>query len=273
MFRYCKLALLTGVVFVSASDASAHYAPQAPKGEPPIVKVKIDLVDKTVFRQFFDLPARTSPEFSGTIADRYRLLGDRPDPLLPRTLMIACRIEPAGLIDESNCETDGSDRPDVALALRAARLAGAFRDFPRFRDLKIKKGRQPFSRFVRFELRTPQVSPVAIDFERGPLVEIEQIPALYMVSKSHPSISKYPPRALREGKGGRGLVECQVQEDLSIACRMVSFEPVENAPLFFRSPRQFFDGLLADSKLASGGDARRVRTRVYVNWSIPGEVP
>ena len=274
MFRYRLLPLLVGAALAPVPDASAFYAPRAPKGEPPIVKARIDLIDKTVFRQLFELPARISPEFSGTIADRYRLLGDRGDALLPHTLAITCRIEPEGLVRSSTCEADVSEAPDAAPALRAAKLAGALHDFPRFRDLGIKDGaREPFFRFARFELRTPQVHPATINFEQGPLVEMQQIPALDLARKSDRSIREYPPRALREGKGGKGLVECQVQQDLSIACHMLSFEPVENAAQFFREPRQFFQKTLADSTLVNGGDARGARARFHVNWSIPSEVP
>lgn len=273
LFRSCIWALLAGAAFVSATGASAYYAPQAPEGEPPIVKTRIDLIDKTVFRQIFDLPARTSPEFSGTIADRNRLLGDRPDALFPRNLAIVCRIEPEGRVRNSSCETDQAGDEGAVLALRAAQGAGALDDFPHFRSLEIKKGREPFFRFIRFELRTPKVDPATINFEQGPIVEMEQIPALEIARKSDRSMREYPPRALREGKDGRGVAECQVQEDLSIACHMLSFEPQENAAVFFGEPRQFFKKIFAGSKLANGNDARGARTRFAISWSLPDDSP
>ena len=72
----CRMGLCgTVIALCLAPDAGAILGPKAPKGEPPIIEERNEFADRTVFQQYFDLPDRVSPEFGGSIADRYRLLG------------------------------------------------------------------------------------------------------------------------------------------------------------------------------------------------------
>ena len=267
----CRIGLCcAGIALGLAPNAWAILGPKAPRGEPPIVEERIGFIDRTVFRQYFDLPDRVSPEFTGSIADRYRLLGERADRLVPHTLTIACTIRPDGRVDPSMCELYGANGPDRNRAFRAAVHARALDEFPAFRVLEVKDGREPrYYRHVRFNLRTPEVEPTGVDFEQGRLVEASQLPELLSDLSAELRRSDYPARAMREEREGTGTVECQIQADLSIACRMQSFEPVANNQDFLAEPTRFFAGKFAKPILQNGEDARGVRVRFPIRWRIP----
>jgi hypothetical protein len=260
----------TVIALCLAPDAGAILGPKAPKGEPPIIEERNEFADRTVFQQYFDLPDRVSPEFGGSIADRYRLLGERPDNLPPHTLTIACPIRPDGRIDPPRCESDEASGPDGKLAFRAAVSARALDGLPSFSVLKVKDGRAPpYYRHVRFKLQTPEVRAAGIDFQKGRLVEVGQVPELVSDLGAEVRRRDYPARAMRENREGAGTVECQIQTDLSIACHMLTFAPAENSQDFFAEPIRYLAGKFAMPRLQNGEDARGVRVRFPIRWSIP----
>jgi hypothetical protein len=135
-------------------------------------------------------------------------------------------------------------------------------DFPAI--TQPSKGR--IDRYVTLTVRVPALELPTINLASGTLVERKELPLL-----DDPSLLKliYPPRALRQAVQGRSLVECQVQEDLSVICRQIGFEPVEHGPLFApNATRVFGDRAFAELKLADGSDARGVRFRMGLAWSL-----
>ena len=162
-----------------------------------------------------------------------------------------------------------SDGPDGNLAFRAAKLSGVLNDFPAFRPVAVKDGREPpYYRHVRFKIRTAAIASPDIDFEQGPLVRSDQLPELVSDLFAEARRRDYPARAMREEREGTGIVECQVQADLSIACHMLSFEPATKSADFFAEPKRYLAGKFAKPKLQNGEDARGVRTRVTIKWTI-----
>ena len=169
----------------------------------------------------------------------------------------------------ASCDLYESDGPDGNLAFRAAKLSGVLNDFPAFRPLAVKDGREPpYYRHVRFKIRTAAIASPDIDFEQGPLVRSDQLPELVSDLFAEARRRDYPARAMREEREGTGIVECQVQADLSIACHMLSFEPATKSADFFAEPKRYLAGKFAKPKLQNGEDARGVRTRVTITWTI-----
>jgi len=70
-----------------------------------------------------------------------------------------------------------------------------------------------------------------IDLSTGPLVERQSIPEL---AGAFPLRFNYPPRALRNEAEGTSVIECQIQQDYSVICRQISFDPASHAALFAR---------------------------------------
>ena len=76
----------------------------------------------------------------------------------------------------------------------------------------------------------------------------------------------YPPRALRQEIEGTSVIDCQIQQDLSLICHQIAFEPASSAALFVREARRAFGPLRVSPQLTDGSDARGVRFRLTFVW-------
>jgi hypothetical protein len=111
---------------------------------------------------------------------------------------------------------------------------------------------------------------------------IEKFPKFEVILDTRPSIAKgqllglevpigkfYPLRALREEREGVETFECQIQQDLSLICSSLTFEPVANAPFFEGAGERNLAQARAPSKLVDGQSSVGARFKTRVRWTIP----
>jgi protein TonB len=77
----------------------------------------------------------------------------------------------------------------------------------------------------------------------------------------------YPQRALRQGLGGRVQLDCRVNADLSLSCRIASETPAGEG--FGRAALAAADAYRARSTLSDGTSAVGTSTRLAVNFQAP----
>lgn len=77
----------------------------------------------------------------------------------------------------------------------------------------------------------------------------------------------YPQRALREGAGGRVVMDCTVQGDLSLACRVASETPSSMG--FGRAALEASSAYRASPTLSNGANAVGAQARIAVSFQAP----
>jgi hypothetical protein len=265
-----KLALLQAVAIGSLALAGTEAF--AGQGDPDrqLLRVweKVDESGKDKQRvrvEEYAAAPITVPVHTLTIAQMYKAADGRSGEVAAAEVAYRCMINDAGRILANFCEV--SDRavpldPVIDGLIRVSLALYSVPDFPAI--TQPRKGR--IDRYVTLTVRVPAVQIPALDLASGLLVERKDLPLL-----DDPSRLKldYPPRALRQAVQGRSLVECQVQADLSVICQQMGFEPPEHGALFAsNAARVFGDRAFPELKLADGSDARGVRFRVRLTWTL-----
>jgi protein TonB len=107
---------------------------------------------------------------------------------------------------------------------------------------------------------TPRSPPEEL---RGPMGSVvwTQRPSARRIS------DLYPQRALRQGLGGRVQLDCRVNADLSLSCRIASETPAGEG--FGRAALAAADAYRARSTLSDGTSAVGTSTRLAVNFQAP----
>jgi hypothetical protein len=200
-----------------------------------------------------------------TIAQIYRAVDGRSGSIAAAELTYRCFIDAAGRVEAYACKADDPATPADPVIDGLVRASGALQTIQTFPPV-TQSAKVRTDRYVTFTVRVPAIDFPTIDLSSGPLVESNQIPLL-----ADRSLMKldYPARALRQELEGRSTIECQVQQDLSLICRQIAFEPAEDGAVFAKSAERAFGGkALQDLKLADGSDARGVRFQMRLTWSI-----
>lgn len=258
--------VLSGCVTETESAWSPPPRPPAPtaiEGEPPITTQRslYDTYD-LYFQRFEDSGVYRVGKTDASIAERYRVFGGRKQDVAAQVVRANCPIADMGVVLLRSCRGDGEMTEEQEIALALTRPHGED-IFPRYRALP--EGRDTLNRTVSLRLAMPAIPAPDVDLTSGrevdqQIVDIRRI--FRRVSESYPS------RALRQELEGDMTARCQIQQDLSVICQPVSFEPSEHFAIFERS---FISGTryaVAPPQLLDGSDARGVRFELTLAWRL-----
>jgi outer membrane biosynthesis protein TonB len=123
------------------------------------------------------------------------------------------------------------------------------------------------------QVTTPQTTAASATTPSAatPREEPRGSPAGSVVWTQRPSARRiaelYPARALREGVGGRVLLDCTVQTNLALACRVSSETPAGEG--FARAALSASNAYRARATLSDGTSAIGSTTRIAVNFQAP----
>ena len=274
MIRTFALALILALSIGTSAPAAAQ--PKAKRGEPALVQAGRDANGSTIFRQTYtgsaqriDAPIRLS------IAQAYWAVGGNGTSLPAATVRVQCRIgHPGGVFDFECRPVDGTPQDAAKLyrAAEAAKVLPLIRET--FRPLKRRVGTSRsgeawvHDRYYEFDLALPAMTAPIVDLQGG-----EEVPPHLVTASVAPVLRNYPGRALRADAVGDLTLSCQVQQDLSIICNDLSFEPSDYYQ-YFTAPhdvaiRRIFGGTRAIATLQDGRDARGVRFKPVLKYRIP----
>lgn len=272
----CLKSLLTpwalGLIAVVGGTAAAARAEQPSielRNPPPRPKqlnnaVKTVGVRPAAASQEFTAPAVLVPVEEFSIADLYRASAGQSGAFAATTVTYRCPIGLTGKVMLPLCAPAkrGTALDPVAkgLILAAARRI----DLPTYAPVRLAESGQT-ERFVTLDFQIPGADLPAVDLAAGPLVERTSIAEL---SGPLPFTPEYPSRAMREEAEGRSTLECQVQPDLSVICRQISFEPPEAAALFADASERVLGAMRVSPQLTDGREARGVRFQLVLNYRL-----
>ena len=243
--------------------------PRSADGEPPIQTRKGQYSGQNFYSQeFTDERVHRVSTRELSVAKLYSFFGERKEDLPPQVVTARCNIGSSGEVLLTDCVSKDGSTEDQRLALLLMD-ADTKIDVPDYRTLP--EGFADLTRTVRLNLAIPEVKSPSVDLATGPFVEAQQL--ILASGGSGVGSSNYPSRALRREAEGDMELECQVQIDLSVICRSISFEPAEHFDLFARAGERLFDGVSVEAETKDGSDARGVRFRRKVLWRIPGYSP
>ena len=257
-------ALGAGLLFAGATPLCAQIEPSA--SAPRITEQTLkDQSGKYHLRtEEYTSPPMSVPVADLSIADLYAVGDGQSGQVAASTLAYRCPINDAGEITLVFCIfSNGLSQQNLigeGLVLRAAKRI----TLPAFPAI-TQSPKDRVQRHVLIEFNVPAVELPVVDLSTGPLVERESIPEL---AGGLPLRLNYPPRALRQEAEGRSVIECQIQQDLSVICRQISFEPAADAALFARESERALGSLRVSPQLADGSDARGARFRLSLNWRL-----
>lgn len=262
--RVCVTSWAQGLGLLTAGPAALSAQPEPPA---PLV------TEQTVKDQGRTYRLRTEeyaaapiavPVAELSIADLYAAGDGQGGAVAAATLSYRCPINDSGRIRLTYCIFSNGptlrDRVPENLVLRA----GDRITLPAFPVITQPK-RDRIERYALLEFHVPAVELPVVDLTTGPLVEREAIPEL---AGPLPFKPNYPPRALRQAAQGMSVIECQIQQDLSVICRQISFEPADQAALFAREAGRTLGALKVSPHLADGSEARGARFRMTLNWRL-----
>jgi hypothetical protein len=256
--------LVSGVLIAGAVPLAAQSSAPMP---PPRVTDQIVKDESGKFRlltEEYTIPAITVPVSELSIADLYAVSDGQSGPIEPTTMTYRCPIDEAGKINLSVCIFVSREAPQSPIAERLVLRAGNRITLPTFPKV-TQSDKNRIARHALLELHVPAVELPVVDLATGLLVERALIPEL---AGDLPLRLTYPPRALRQAVEGTSVIECQVQQDLSLICHQIGFEPASGAALFARESQRAFGSLRVSPQLADGTDARGVRFRLSFVWRI-----
>ncbi|MCU0948656.1 MAG: hypothetical protein MUF47_10450, partial [Porphyrobacter sp.] len=162
-----------------------------------------------------------------SIADLYAVGDGQSGPIAAATVSYRCPINDAGKITLKFCIVLNPLSQQNPIADSLVLRAGDRITLPAF-PVITQPEKDRIARYVLLEFNVPAVELPVVDLSTGPLVEHQSIPEL---AGPLPLRLTYPPRALRQEAQGRSVIECQIQQDLSVICRQISFEPAVDAAL------------------------------------------
>lgn len=258
MIRASRWAIALLTALAVAGGASAK-----PVGSPPIV------VDRSgggsIRTQTFQGDAHgRAGEMS--IAARHRLFAGRTEALPAADMLLECTIAEEGVVRIPACNLLGEADEAAEIRLTAMRRHGVIDDMPVY---PRQAGRAPLVRKVRLTLHVDAIAPPPrIDLSRGPLVDSTLLPELAAAIAAGKAGLDYPEAAMLDEVQGRMTLECQVQADLSLICKMAAFDPYGSAYYFREMAKGAFSRIRVRPKLENGESAIGVRTRILFRMMI-----
>lgn len=199
-----------------------------------------------------------------SIADLYAVGDGQSGTIAAAKPSYRCPINDAGKITLAFCIFSNRVSQQNPVAESLVLRAGDRVTLPAF-PVVTQTAKDRFERYVLIEFNVPAFELPVVDLSTGPLVERQSIPEL---AGEVPLRLRYPPRALRQEAQGTSVIECQIQQDLSLICRQISFEPASDAALFARESERVFGPLRVSPQLADGSDARGARFLISFNWRL-----
>lgn len=273
MARTFALILMLAAAIGMAVPAAAQ--PKAKRGEPALVQAGKDASGSTIFQQTYTGAAqRVDEPVRLSIAQAYWAMGGDGANLPAATVRVQCRIGHAGRIFDENCQPIDGTPEDAAKLYRAAEAGKAL---PSIRNIfpKLKRpsgtsrslGPWVRERYYQFDLALPAMTAPVVDLQGG-----DEVSPTLVTGNVGRILRDYPGRALRADAVGDLTLSCQVQQDLSIICNDLSFEPSDYYR-YFTAPhdvamRRTFGGTRASAALQDGRDARGVRFKPVLKFRI-----
>lgn len=257
--RHCTIVAAIGTAF--AASAGATQAPPAPPPLPDPVTERHFSPEGRISIETYRLDPATAPVPPPTVAQRRYLahrLGKRAGK--PLDVVVACWIKPSGEVAD-NCAPDNLhaySQFDV-FALDFARVPRpVFPVFPELTD------RRPQPRRVEYRYHYDGAPLAPIDWNRGPLVDRQQIAPI-----ARTDWVEYPIRAMAARKEAKVVVECQVQDDRSVVCRTLDVVPAENMSHFSDAGEYQYIARRAPATLADGRNSAGARARFELDFRLP----
>lgn len=256
---------LAGCITSSGLAQSDLPRPRAAPGEPKITSQRSSSSStRYYFQRFADAGTYTVDEADGTISFLYHAFDGRSEDLPAQTVPVVCTINHRGMVLLNSCHGEDELSAEQRTALNIATVSGRDVAFPKYRALP--DGFASFNRTVTLTLSIPAIAAPKVDLTTGPLVEPGTVDIdlnrLYRANS-------YPSRALRQEVEGDMLIECQIQVDLSVICRMTGFDPPQHAGLFAPTVNTMTRRMRPGALLKDGTDARGVRFPLRILWRIP----
>ncbi|WP_447760957.1 hypothetical protein [Sphingopyxis panaciterrae] len=248
------MLLLTALF--AAEVAAAQTAPVPPPLPEPKTRWVAAPTGKVKTLNYRLDPA-TAPLPPLSIAQRHaianRLGKSRTKPL---DIVVACWVAPSGAVTD-DCTPYMLD-PAVRSFDFTRLPRPSFPVFPAATDRGLNLRR------VEYGFRYDGAPLAPIDWTRGPLVDRALIGPI-----AASRWAEYPFDAMRAQKEAKASVECQVLDDLSIACRTLSVAPAEQAKLFANAGEYQMIPGTAPATLADGRSSIGARARFDLDFRLP----
>ncbi len=257
-------ALASGLLFAGATPLSAQVEPSAPAPRKTEQTMKDQSGKFRLRTEEYTSPPISVPVADLSIADLYEAGDGQSGAVAAATVSYRCPVNDAGQITLKFCIFSNRLSQQNPIADSLVMRAGNRVTLPAF-PVITQTEKERIARYVLLEFNVPAVELPVVDLSTGPLVEHQSIPEL---AGPLPLRLTYPPRALRQEAEGRSVIECQIQQDLSVICRQISFEPADDAALFARESERALGPLRVSPQLSDGSDARGVRFRLSLGWRL-----
>jgi hypothetical protein len=264
------MIVIAGIILAWGIADPAQAQPELPRpraapGEPKITSERLTVYgDRDFVQRFDDGNIYNVTEIKGaSIAFLYRTFAGRFQDLPAQIVRVSCDINSGGIVLLESCGTvtDPSDEQSIALAI--ANIRGSVAGLPTYRALP--QGFARLYRKVTLSLAIPAIPAPKVDLGSGQLTEYTNVE--FYGNRSLAWIS-YPPRALGVEAEGIMSIECQIQTDLSVICRMIAFDPPEHSGQFASIPDKLTRRMRSKPMLKDGSDARGVRFPIKITWRI-----
>lgn len=256
--------LALGLLTTSAAALAAQQAPAPPAPRVTEQAMKDQSGKYRLRTEEYTSPPISVPVADLSIADLYAVGDGQSGAVAAATVSYRCPVNDAGQITLKFCIFANRLSQQNSIADSLVLRAGKQITLPAFPAITQAK-KERIARFVLLEFKVPSVELPVVDLSTGPLVEHQSIPELAGPLQLRLT---YPPRALREEAEGRSVIECQIQQDLSVICRQISFEPASDAAMFARESERALGPLRVSPQLTDGGDARGMRFRLSLGWRL-----
>ncbi len=262
--RVTSWVLVSGALIAAAAPLAAQPAP--PLSAPRVVE-EIITDESGKFRlrtEEYTAAPIDVPVAALSIAELYAAGNGQSGPVAAARMSYRCPVNDAGEITLSFCMFANRLSQTNTIAETLLLKVGRRMTLPALPAI-TQRDKDRTARYVALEFNIPAVELPVVDLSTGPLVERTLIPEL---AASSPRRLNYPRRAIQNEVEGKSVIECQIQQDLSVICRQISFDPPEHAALFAREAERALGPLMVSPQLADGSDARGARFRLSLNWRL-----
>lgn len=256
--------LAIGLLATGTAPLAAQPDPAAPSPRVTEQTVKDQRGKFELRTEEYTVPTIAVPVAEFSIADLYAVSDGQSGTVAASTMSYRCPINDAGEITLRFCIFSNQLSPQNQIADGLVRRTGNRVTLPAF-PVITQPDKDRIARYALLEFIVPAVELPVVDLSTGPLLEHQSIPEL---AGPLPLRLTYPARALRQEAQGRSVIECQIQQDISVICRQISFEPASDAALFARESERALGPLRVSPKLTDGGDARGARFRLSLGWRL-----
>lgn len=257
-------ALVIGLLATGTAPLAAQSDPAAPSPRVTEQTLKDQSGKFQLRTEEHTVPPIAVPVAELSIADLYAVADGQSGTVAASTMAYRCPINDAGKVTLKFCIFSNRLSQQNQIADGLVLQAGSRIRLPEF-PVITQPEKDRIARYALLEFNVPSVELPVVDLSTGPLIERESIPEL---AGPLPLRLTYPPRALRLEAQGISVIECQIQQDLSIICRQISFEPASDAALFARESERALGPLRVSPQLTDGSDARGARFRLSLNWRL-----